>query len=97
MLNFLFLGYLFHNPTHRPEAAIHGCSAKGCFEKFHKNQRKTPVPGLSVLIKLQALGLQLVKKGLQQRFFFVKFAKFFERVFFTEQLWKSRKILIKIF
>ena len=39
-----------------------GVIRKRCSEKFHKIQRKTPVPGVSFLITLLAWGLQLIKK-----------------------------------
>ena len=59
--------YIFHNPTQQLEAAVYGCSVKGCSEKIHKYYKKTPAQ--DSLRQLQGLDLQLVKKGLQQRFF----------------------------
>ena len=70
----------FYNPTQRPEATVHGCSAKSSPEKFHKNQRKTPAPH-SIFIRLQALGLEFIKKGTPTWILLTKFVKCFETVF----------------
>ena len=43
MINY-YLNIFFRNSAQKPEAAVHGCSVKGCFEKIHKNYRKTLVP-----------------------------------------------------
>ena len=40
----IFRIYFFYNSTQCPEAAVNGCSAKGCSDRFHTNPGKKPVP-----------------------------------------------------
>ena len=75
------------------EAIVRRYTSDRCSYKFHNVHKKTPVleslfnkcPGLKVC--------NFIKKRLQNRWFAVKFAKFFRTYFFTKHV---RKLLLEI-
>lgn len=69
-MNFYFLEYLFSKPF-----------AFYVFPSFKPSFTLHSCVGLSFLIKMQVLGQQFDKKGLKQRYFVMKFVKFFETAF----------------
>ena len=69
------------------EAVVQRCSVKKVFLEISQNSQENTCTGVSFLIKLQALGLTLLKKRLWHRFFPVNFVKFLRTLYFTEYLW----------
>ena len=54
--------------------------------KVSQKLQKNTCVGVSFLIKLQALGLQLIKKDNLTHVFFSEFCEIFKNTFFTEHL-----------
>ena len=67
-----------------PGASARRCFAKKIFLKIFQNSLENNFVGVSVLIKLQAVGLQLCKKDYSAGVFSCVFYKVFQNTFFIE-------------
>ena len=81
----LFRKYIFL----RSEAAIRGVLGKKVFFEISQNSDENTCTRVSFLIKLQASGLQLIKKETLAQVFSCKFCEISKKTFFTEHLWTT--------
>ena len=70
-------------PENYREAVAQRCSVKKVFFKISQNSKENTCARLSFLIKLQASGLNYIKKETLAQVFSCKFCGIFNKIFFT--------------